>query len=180
MNTESLLDKLCWYVIHTHPRQEKRAESNLKAWGVKTFNPQFIHYTYNEFTGRPTPIIKPLFPRYIFARLDMSQYHQKVRFTRGIHSVVSFNNVPCSVDDQIISLIEARIGDDGFVKMGEQLKPGDEVMIQAGPLKNLCGVFEREVKESDRIMILLETVNYQARVIIARENVKKSRAGQVA
>jgi len=33
-------DRLPWYVIKTQPKQEVRAECNLKAWGVNTFHPR--------------------------------------------------------------------------------------------------------------------------------------------
>ena len=42
-----------------------------------------------------------------------------------------------------------------------------------GPLKSLFGIFERETKDEDRAALLLTAVNYQCRVVIERELVKK-------
>jgi transcription antitermination factor NusG len=62
--------------------------------------------------------------------------------------------------------------------MEESLKPGDEVLIQDGPLKSFAGVFEREMKGADRVRILIHTLSYQAHVEIEKEMIKKiSRSG---
>src|SRR5215470_210927 len=106
----------CWYAIHTHPKQEKRAESNLKAWNVEIFFPRIRDYHFNEFTGEPTYFIKPLFPRYLFARFALNNMLHKVRFTRGVHSVVCIGSNPTQVDESVIDIIAAQIDEAGFVK----------------------------------------------------------------
>jgi transcription antitermination factor NusG len=80
---------------------------------------------------------------------------------------------PCPVDDDLIDLIKSRIDDTGFVRTLDRLKPGDEVMIKEGVLKNFSGIFVGEMKDEDRIRILLRTVNYQAHVVIERGKVSK-------
>src|SRR5437588_5435367 len=113
-----------WYVIQTHPRQEDRAESNLRAWRVETFNPRIKEPRHQRYTGELIYLSKPLFPRYIFARFMANRLLNKIWFTRGVRSVVSFGGSATPVDDQIIDLIKARIGDDGFVQIGRELKTG--------------------------------------------------------
>jgi transcription antitermination factor NusG len=96
-----------------------------------------------------------------------------VRFTRGVHSVITFTGTPTPVEDEIIHLIRSRIGDDGFVKTLEDLKVGDEVIIKEGRFKDFCGVFDREMQDTDRVRILLNTVNFQAHVVVDRALVQK-------
>jgi transcription antitermination factor NusG len=79
---------------------------------------------------------------------------------------VSFNNKPAPVDDEIVELVRSQIGRDGFVKTLDELKPGDEVVINNGRFQNFCGVFEREMPDSDRVRILLNTVSFQAHVVV--------------
>jgi len=45
-------------------------------------------------------------------------------------------------------------------KENDELKPGDKVVISAGQLRNLIGIFEREVKGSERSMIVLSAIGY--------------------
>ena len=162
-----------WYVIHTLPRQEDRAESNLRAWGVETFAPKLKETRINEFSRQLNWVVGPLFPGYIFAHFRAGSLYHKVCYTRGVHSVVSFGNFPTPVEDEVISIVRSQIGQDGYVRMGEQFEPGDEVTIKAGPLKDFVGIFEREIKNADRVMILLKTINYQAHVEVERSLVKK-------
>jgi transcriptional antiterminator RfaH len=167
-------DMVRWYVIHTHSKQEDRACSNLKVLGVPIFNPKVRERRYNQFVNAPTYIIKSLFPRYIFAQFKVNELYHKICFTRGICSVVSFGNGPAPIDEEIIALIQSNIKEDGFVSIYEEISPGDKVIVEDGPLKNFAGVFVREMKETDRIRILLETVSYQAHIEVERGLVKKN------
>ena len=180
MSANELANKPSWYVIHTNPKQEERCEANLSAWHIETFNPKLRERHYNQFTGRPTDTIKPLFPRYIFARFRVEECIQQIRFTRGVHSVVCFGDGPTPVDDDIINIIKSRIGQDGFVKTGSDFKPGDKLIIGNGSLKGFMGIFEREMKEGSRIMVLLTAVSYQAHIVMEREKVKLVQQAAVA
>jgi transcriptional antiterminator RfaH len=161
-----------WYAIHTHPKQENRADGNLQAWQVETFFPKIRDCRFNEFTGEPTYFIKPLFPGYLFARFALSDSLHKVRFTRGVHNVVCIGNDPTPVDDRVIEIIAAQIDTTGFVKIGADLGPGAKVLIQAGPFKGLTGIFERGTSAADRIKILLDCVSFQASVEVEKKYVK--------
>jgi transcriptional antiterminator RfaH len=166
-------ERLRWYVIHTKPKQEVRAASNLRAWNVETFTPQIRERRYGQYPLKPTSVIKPLFPRYIFAKFDIDKMYHKVYFTRGIHCLLCFGDGPVAIDDEVISLIQSQSGSDGFIQIGEELKLGDRVMIKDGYLKNLVGIFDEKVKDNDRISILLTTISYQSRVIVNRDMVKR-------
>ena len=173
MNSEH--NRLClrWYVVHTHPRQEERAAQNLRAHRVETFAPHFQERRCNEYTGKPTYLAKPLFPRYIFVRFQAEDLFHKVRFTRGVHSIVSFNDGPVPVEDAIISILQSRVTGEGFVKMNEDLNPGDEVIVIGGSFQNFSGVFERQSADSQRVSILLQAVNYKVHAIIDRDMIRK-------
>lgn len=170
MNGERADTSSCWYVIHTHPNQEKRANSNLVAWGIETFAPK-LKKLCHRYPGKTIYAAKPLFPRYIFARFDASKLLHKVGFTRGVESVVGFGNAPARVDDEIIFLIRSRIGKDGFVHIEAEVNPGDKVIIKDGPFKDFMAIFEQGVKDTDRVILLLMAVNYQCRVIVGREQI---------
>jgi transcriptional antiterminator RfaH len=126
----------------------------------------------NEFTDEPSYFIKPLFPGYLFARFALNGLLHKVRFTRGVHSVVCIGGNPAPVDDRLIEIIAAQADEAGFVKVGADLEPGAKVLIQAGPFKRLTGIFEREASAADRVKILLDCVAFQARVEVERVHVK--------
>jgi transcriptional antiterminator RfaH len=163
-----------WYVLYTKAQEEDRAEKNLGAFGVETFNPKIKKRQFNQFTGKATDFSRPLFPRYIFARFDIEKTLHKIYNTRGVDKVIGFNGIPTPVDDHVIALIQSKVAADGFVRLNDDLKRGDEVRITNGSLKGINGVFDRKMKDKSRIMVLLNTLNYQATLVVATDLVQRA------
>jgi transcriptional antiterminator RfaH len=161
-----------WYVLHTHPKQEGRAESNLIAWNVETFVPRYKSRRRTQFKSEPSYSIKPLFPGYIFARFGAGDMFHKIRYTRGVRGIVSVANNPVPLDDTIIEVIRSRWDDEGFVKLEDDFKAGDEVVVGGGAFNGFVGVFDRRMKDSDRVVVLLKTA-YQFRVVLPEGQVLK-------
>jgi transcriptional antiterminator RfaH len=173
---ETTISNPLWYAIYTKPREEDRVSRNLTSWNIPTFAPKIKTKRYNQYSGAAIYIPQPLFPRYIFARFDAGSLLNKIYYTRGVKSIVGFNNVPLEVEDDIIALIQAQVGEDGFIRLGEDFKRGDEVTVRNGAFRGISGIFDRSMKDSGRVMILLNAINYQAAVIVEKEKVQK--AGQ--
>ena len=55
-----------WFALHTKPRRENFAVTNVSALGVESFLPRLK--TEHSVHGVARAIIKPLFPGYFFAR----------------------------------------------------------------------------------------------------------------
>lgn len=174
MNILQGADRSHWYVIRANPRQEERVTSNLCAWGVENFYPRLREGRRNQYTGAMTYFSKPMFPGYLFARFDADLLLSKIWYTRGVNSVVGFGGLPAPVDDEVIELLKSQVGQDGFIKLDGELRRGDKVFITDGPLKNFAGVFESRLKGSDRVMVLLNTVSYQGRLLVESSAVKKA------
>ncbi|HEX8921088.1 MAG TPA: transcription termination/antitermination NusG family protein [Pyrinomonadaceae bacterium] len=166
-------DVPCWYVVQTKPQQEERAESNLNAWRVKTFLPKIRQRREHPFGGAPSYHIKPLFTRYLFAHFKANELLHKVSYTRGVHNVVSFSGWPASVDDEVIELLREQSDADGCVRVGQDLKAGDRVMISSGPFRNFIGIFQSTANDRERVAILLTAVSSLRHVIVDRELVRK-------
>lgn len=174
MKTEQREEGPRWYAVRANPQQEERAAANLCAWGVEAFSPRLKQGRRNEFTGATTYVGRPMFPGYIFARFDAASLLAKVWYTRGVQSVVGFGASPSPIDDGVIELLQSQVGEDGFVRLGGELRQGDKIVITEGPLKDFVGVFERGLKGSDRVMVLLDTVSYQGRMTVERDAVKRA------
>ncbi len=160
-----------WYAIHAKPRQESVAVLSLQREKVETFFPQLrrkrtIRRVRKWVTG-------PLFPGYFFARFDAQRDARLVRYATGVIKVVSFGDQPAIVEDAIIAAIQHHAEDDVVTVSPLQFKPGDVVEIQAGPLRGFQGVFEREMSDQERVVILLDTLATSTRVQISREQLEK-------
>ncbi len=160
-----------WYAIRTKPKEEDRADINLRTWQVQTFAPKLRELCTSGYGGHY--LSKPLFSSYIFARFNARKQLHNVKYTRGVQNVVSFGDRPIPIDNEVIDLIKDRIGKDGFIKLGEELQYGDRVTIKSGPLKSLVGIFQKRIKETERVKILLDAVSYQSHVLIDREMIAR-------
>lgn len=166
-------DRSHWYGIHVKPKQEGRADANLRRWGLETLSPWLREPRIACGSHATQYRITPLFPGYIFARFDAEALLAKVRLTRGVHSVLGFGEYATPLDDAIISLLRSRMGADGSVRVAEP-QPGDAVQIIDGPLRSLVGVFERELRGQDRVLILLTTIGCQVHVKIDKAFIRKT------
>jgi transcriptional antiterminator RfaH len=162
-----------WYALHTKPRAESLAQSNLQRQAIKTFLPRLrrkktIRRRYRWTTG-------PLFPGYIFARFDFDRHGRLVKYANGITNVVSFGGTPAVVEDAIIEAIHAHCepDTDTVTLPPPELRPGDRVQVREGPLTGLEGIFEHEMSDRDRVVILLETIGRGARAQIQRAQLEK-------
>jgi transcriptional antiterminator RfaH len=159
-----------WFVVRTKPRQETRAELNLRGWGLDVLAPKVREPQYRAERGTSYSIV-PLFPSYVFARFDPLAL-SKVRQTRGVHSVVGLGEYATAVDDSIVEHIRSRIQNDGFVRM-EDPAPGDPIRIVSGPLRTFTGIFS-ERRGRDRAVILLGLIGTQTPVDVAMDSIRKT------
>ena len=167
------VDASRWYVVYTRLKEEDRVDQNLTAWEVETFSPKIRRKQVNPYSGKATYFRQSLFPRYLFARFDADKMMHKVLYTRGVQKLIGFNEGPVAVDDDIIELIRSRVGDDGFVRLNDDLRRGDPVTVKNGSMNGITGVFDRAMNDQNRVMILLEAINYQASIIVERDAVQK-------
>ena len=87
--------------------------------------------------------------------------------------MVSFGNGPSPVDDILIDTIKSQINAEGFIRSEEDFNCGDTVVIKAGIFEKFVGIVERDMKDSERLVILLSSVSYQGRLLIEKALVKK-------
>lgn len=163
-----------WYVVQTKPQQELRANSNLNSFGVKTFFPQVVTKHGGKNGSKQKCQTKPLFPRYLFVNFNATEMLQKIKYTRGIQKIVSYGDLPCIVDEELIKVIKAHREDDGYIHLEKDIiKPGDRVLINKPHFHDFVGIFEHETKDKDRVSILLTTVSYQVHVILNKDDLQK-------
>ena len=173
MNSEQEWGKPRWHLVHTHPRQELRADFNLKTLNVETYVPMYKHIVRSPFTAQTTHTLKPLFPRYVFVRFRVNDLYHKIKFTRGVQDLVCFDAAPATVDDEVIAMLQSRQDKQGLIRIEDGFQPGDRVVVSHGPFSNLTAVFERAALDSDRVVLLLQTVSYQARVVVDKASIRK-------
>ena len=148
-----------WYVIQTKPKKEEEATSYLSTKGVEIFSP--LMETFSPRNGRVKKEFKPLFSSYIFGKFDLEQNYPLVRWARGVRKILGFGGYPTSVSEEVIEIIKGRTDSDGVVRKKYHFEANDVIRIKSGPLKDLLGIFDRWVSDSERVRILLNLIGYQ-------------------
>jgi transcriptional antiterminator RfaH len=71
--------------------------------------------------------------------------------------VVSFDGVPASVPDGLIAALERQVDSMNVTAHTSvhNLKPGDSVVIQAGPFAGYDAIFDANLPGRDRVRVLL-------------------------
>jgi transcriptional antiterminator RfaH len=168
-------DEMQWFAIQTHPRAEAVAESNLHALSIETLLPLVRRHVHHA-TREPRLVLRPLFTGYLFARFCASGSLRAVKYSRGVARVVGGGGEPWPVDDLIIEDIRERIGPEGCVELCEPpFSVGDRVSVTKGPLAGWSGIFDCQLSDAQRVVILIETLQ-QGRVVICRDCLELSKA----
>lgn len=166
-----LLRETNWYAIQTKSHREDAAAMNIGRLGLEVFLPQVRREKVVFDAVRK--VVGPLFPGYFFARFCPATYMHLIRYARGVSQVVSSGAAPLPVDETIILAIRRRIGKDGCVSLARRrLRRGEPVVIQAGPLQGMIGVFDRDLDDHDRVAVLLAMISYQASVLVGRDDLR--------
>ncbi|MBV8278318.1 MAG: hypothetical protein JO170_24085 [Verrucomicrobia bacterium] len=163
-----------WFALHTKPRRENFAVTNVSALGVESFLPRLKAECLEH--GVATTIIRPLFPGYFFARFCPESSFESVKATCGVLQVVSSGRMPIPVPENVVQEIQDRVLEDGLIRIHPQtLAPGTLVTIQSGPFEGMMGRVERELDDRKRVAIFLETL-FNVRVLIERRWIKAQAA----
>jgi transcription elongation factor/antiterminator RfaH len=154
-----------WYLVHTRPNSERKAELNLKAQGFATFLPQ-IEKTIRH-ARRFTSVRRPLFTRYLFVSLDIDRHRWlSVNGTVGVSRLVTQEGRPTAVPIGIVETLLAH-SDAGMTRLDNSLAQGQRVRILAGPLADFTATVLR-LDDRRRVDVLLEIMGAKVPVSVDR------------
>ncbi len=163
-----------WYVVHTQPQHERRAELNLQRQGFATYLPRYLRI--RRHARKAETVARPLFPRYLFVALDMARDRWRaIHSTFGVCQLVLAGDEPAPVPEGVVEAIQAREGADGFVTLGlpAGLRPGSQVRLVDNIFANSRGVIDR-IADDRRVAVLLELLGREVRVFVAAGSVRPS------
>jgi transcriptional antiterminator RfaH len=163
-----------WYVVHTQPHHEVRADLNLRQQGFRTYLPRYLRS--RRHARRTEQVLRPLFPRYLFVALDIARDRWRaIHSTFGVSHLVLAGEEPVAVPHGVVDDIRAREGGDGLVKLGlpAGLAPGSRVRLIDSIFADATGVLERAADDR-RVAILLELLGREVRVFVPAASVRSA------
>lgn len=145
-----------WYLLHTKPRQEEVALMNLERQGYECYLP--LMRIERARRRKVATVAEPMFPRYLFIRLDSSDQGKSwspIRSTTGVNQLVRFGTCAAKVDDALINLLRQR---EQLMPTASMFNSGDAVVIADGPFSGMEAIYQSTDAEC-RAMILLEILS---------------------
>lgn len=162
---------LKWYAIRTKVNREKDVERRLTDLALEVYLPWIR--ARRRIGSRFHWVLAPLFPGYVFCRLDMVVSGKAARYSPGVKDFLTFGARVADVSEDIIQALRERCP--GGVAQIEPLrvKPGDTVRINEGPFSGLEAIFQQSLKDSERVAVLLEILGRQTRLVLPSETIVK-------
>jgi len=162
-----------WYLVRTKPGKERWVKDQLASRLSEVFLPMLR--ARMPRWGRLAMSTAPLFPCYLFARLDLQSDYFTVKYLAGVSGLVSAGNDPIVVPEGIITEIRAR-GVDDIVEIREDpFDSGQPVLVVEGPFRGFEAIFERYLSGAERVAILLSTIEKTGpRVVLPATSLAKS------
>jgi len=161
-----------WYAIQTKPNKEKEVEKRLSDLGLDVFLPWLR--TRRRIGSRHQWVLVPLFPGYLFCFLDMVQSGKAARYSPGVKDFLKFGSQIAEVGGEIVETLRLRCPE-GVAQIDPVgAKAGDVIRINEGPFSGLEAIFERSLKGSERVAVLLEILGRQTRIVLPAEAIGRA------
>lgn len=160
-----------WFCVKSKPRQEAVAARNLRALGeVELVFPRVRRTRRGHDRNRE--VIEPLFPGYVFARFDPTEYQGPVRSTRGVLHLVAKEGRPVRVDAKVIEELLALGPDAVLSALDGELQVGAKVRIVRGIFAGSEGEVLRLATPEKRIAVLLALLGSEQSVELDADDVE--------
>lgn len=136
-----------WFVAHTRPRREKKLAEYCQREGFSVTLP--LYRSVKKYSGKVVTFEKPLFPNYLFLRL---QPHQRKKvyqsdYVANLLDVADQHSFQQQLDD-----ILAALDTDYEICVLPHIASGKRVKIKTGPLRGMEGFVE---ERQGRFLVLL-------------------------
>jgi len=129
-----------WFALRVKPNFEKRVASALRGKGFEELLP--LYRSKRQWSDRVKVMDLPLFPGYLFCRLDLAARLPLVT-TPGFLYIVGVGKNPQPIDEAEILAIQSVMRSGVPVTPWPSLVVGQKVQLQHGPLRGLVGVLTK-------------------------------------
>ncbi len=143
------MNALPWYALQVRPRFEKVIASTLLGKGYEGFLPLYRHRS--RWSDRMKEVQLPLFPGYLFCRLDLNK-RLPVLVTPGVMHIVGIGRTPHPVDEEEIAALQSIVVSGLQAEPRSYLNIGERVRIEIGPLAGTEGILV-SLKGSNRLVV---------------------------
>jgi transcription antitermination factor NusG len=150
-----------WYPVYTRSRAEKKAHEELNRKGILSYLP--LKKTVKQWSDRKKIVEEPLIKSYLFAYISAKEYAE-VLMTNGVARFIYFSSQIASIPDQQINDLKLLLATDADLELIDyDIKPGERVLIKAGPFKGIIAELV-SLQNKQRIILRLQNMGYSINI----------------
>lgn len=162
-----------WYLIKFKPNSHRVAEHHLRRQGFETFLPmqQITRRNLSRFVSD----LKPLFPGYMFVKIDTDEAPWRViNNTIGVSRLVCLEGKPKPLPLQIILGLKHRCDSSGILLPPISLNEGDSVEMLTGPFASFMATVDT-IDPEQRIWVLMDFMGRKTRLEVTVNQLQPTR-----
>jgi len=147
-----------WYAIRVRANRERTTAASLEGKGLPSFLP--VCRERRNWANRIRIVERPLFPGYVFGRFD-AEKRLPILTIPGVLHVVGTQAGPIPVDPDEIAALQRIAASPLFAEAWPFLSVGEDVLIDAGPLRGVRGklaAFKSDLKLIVSVTLLQRSV----------------------
>ena len=157
-----------WFALRVKPRFEKVVATVAHNKGFEEFLP--LHRTRKRWVNRSRWVDVPLFPGYVFCRLNPSR-RLPLLITPGVLYMVGVGKIPAPIDSREIEGIQRLVQAGVVAEPWPFLEVGQRVRVEYGPLCGIEGVLIK-VRKRHRIVLSITLLHRSVAMEIERDSVR--------
>ena len=166
-----------WYAIRVQVKFAKVAAAVLREKGFEEFLP--LYRARHQWSDRVKQVDLPLFPGYLFCRVDIADGLLPIVTTPGVLGIVSAGKYPVAISDPEIETVRTVVRSGLPVLPWPCLGAGSRVLIEHGPLAGVEGIV-LDADKKYRLIVSVPLLQRSVAVEIEREWVRLLAPGNVA
>jgi transcription antitermination factor NusG len=130
-------DNLRWYAAYSCPNHEKSIARQFELRSIESFLP--LYEKPSRWKDRTVKLQLPLFPGYVFVRLDAEE-KLRVLQVPGVVRLVGFNGHPAPLLEEEMQALREGLSGSLHAEPCSYLQVGRRVRIKSGSLRGLEGI----------------------------------------
>ncbi|HEY6343175.1 MAG TPA: UpxY family transcription antiterminator [Bryobacteraceae bacterium] len=156
-----------WYALQVRQRTEKLTAQLLNLKGYEPFLPTYL--LERRWSDRIKTFDQPLFPGYLFCRLD-PLLRLPILTTPGVISIVGAGREPIAIPETEVNAVWRIVESAASAEPWPYLTSGDTVRIAEGPLQGVDGILVT-LKNSSRVVVSINLLQRSIAVEVDRRAV---------
>ena len=157
-------DSRRWFALRVKSQRERSIAASIGSRGFEEFLP--LYQCRRRWSDRMKSMELPLFPGYVFCRID-PLVRLPILTVPGVLHFVGIGKTPAPIDDAEMAAIQSAVRSGLRVEPSAYLEIGQRVRLEEGPLAGLVGILA-EIRKQYRVVVSLSLLKRSVAVEIER------------